>query len=135
MQCPNCGKDYRDVPEGNVPGHYYRGDEHFGKKERRFGRVCNNCGFCAEFIVKPTGLPYRKREMNDAKDQLDMFGSQDSEHITQKLLSEIEFVYNKTRGIYKDSLSSIIKDTVIKSLGILMQEIKKQLGNEGNRAA
>ena len=73
MNCPNCGRDYKDVPEGKVPGHFYRGDLHYGKNYRRFGYVCNNCGFCAEMIVKPTGLPYRKRDLYQDEDQFDIF--------------------------------------------------------------
>lgn len=65
MICPNCKKDYKDVPANKPPGHFYRGDDHYYLTSRRFGMVCTNCGFIAEIISKPTGAPYLKRKTNE----------------------------------------------------------------------
>lgn len=78
MICPDCQKDYKDVPEGNVPGHFYRSDDHYYKDFRRFGVQCTNCGFIAEMITRATGDPYRKRELNSKDpDTIDMFDDND----------------------------------------------------------
>jgi hypothetical protein len=73
MICPKCAKDYKDVPEGRIPGHFYRGDDHFYKNYRRFGYQCTNCGFVAEFITKATGMPYKKRDIDQGPETIDMF--------------------------------------------------------------
>lgn len=74
MICPNCKKDYKDVPEGIIPGHFYRSDDHYYKDFRRFGVQCTNCGFIAEMITRATGDPYRKRELSNKDiDTIDMF--------------------------------------------------------------
>lgn len=74
MICPNCDKDYKDVPAGKPPGYYYRGDDHYYLPFRRFGLQCTNCGFIAEIIAKPTGEPYLKRENKDRDIKtIDMF--------------------------------------------------------------
>ena len=73
MICPNCKKDYRDVPEGNIPGHFYRGDDHFNREERRYGMACTNCGYIAEVIARISGNPYRKKDYQKDNDTLDMF--------------------------------------------------------------
>jgi hypothetical protein len=135
MLCPNCGKDYRDVPDGHAPGLFYRGDEHFGKSERRFGYLCNNCGVVSEFITRPTGFLYLKREQNKEDNQINMFGSSESAGVTKKLLDEIELIYNKTKGLYRHHLSSIIKETTLKLLLELIKYLKKELGEKGNKAA
>ena len=64
MICPKCLRDYRDPPDGKENGFFYAGDDHFYKKQRRYGLMCTNCGFIAEIIAKPTGRPYRKREQD-----------------------------------------------------------------------
>ena len=74
MICPACGKDYKDVPEGEIPGHFYRSDPHFGLKKRRFGMQCTNCGFVAEWFSYPTGEPYHKRSRSHRdEDTYEMF--------------------------------------------------------------
>lgn len=73
MICPNCKKDYRDVPTGNIPGHFYRGDDHFNREERRYGMACTNCGYIAEVVARVTGNPYRKKDYLKDTDTLDMF--------------------------------------------------------------
>jgi hypothetical protein len=78
MICPACRKDYRDVPNNEIPGYFYRGDDHYYKEYRRFGIACTNCGFVAEFITKATGLPYHKRPHRDSS-TIDMF----PDHSTQ----------------------------------------------------
>lgn len=68
MICPNCKKDYKDVPPGKPSGGLFRSDDHFCKKERRYGMMCTNCGFIAEFITKPTGKEYKyKKNENDGR--------------------------------------------------------------------
>ena len=83
--CPRCNKDYKDVPEGTVPGHFYRSDDHYYKDFRRFGVQCTNCGFIAEMITRPSGDPYRKRELHNNKDQdtIDMFEDDDKMEANQ----------------------------------------------------
>lgn len=73
MICISCKKDYRDVPPGRPPGHFYRSDDHFYKDYRRFGMQCTNCGFVAAMITKATGDPYRKREEKEDFNQIDIF--------------------------------------------------------------
>lgn len=78
MICPNCKKDYRDVTEDKVPGHFYRSDDHFCKNYRRFGVYCTNCGFVAEMITRATGDPYRKRDLHKKDlDTINMFNDDD----------------------------------------------------------
>lgn len=77
MICPNCKKDYRDVNEGTIPGHFYRGDDHFNREERRYGMQCTNCGFIAEVVARVTGNPYRKKDYLKDNDTLDMFDQEE----------------------------------------------------------
>ncbi len=86
MICPNCKKDYKDVPEGIVPGHFYRSDDHYYKDFRRFGVQCTNCGFIAEMITRATGDPYRKKELNSTRDQetIDMFDDDEKIELHQR---------------------------------------------------
>lgn len=61
MMCPHCGKDYKDVRPGQAPGRVYGVDDHFYRDYKRWGMICTNCGFVAEWIAKPTGQSYFKR--------------------------------------------------------------------------
>jgi hypothetical protein len=76
MICPKCKRDYRDVPEGNPIGHFYRSDDHHYKDYRRFGMQCTNCGFVAEMITTATGDPYKKREVKLDPNTINMFGDE-----------------------------------------------------------
>jgi hypothetical protein len=74
MICPNCKKDYRDVPHDRLKGFVYKVDDNYYMKKKRFGMVCTNCGFIAEFITDSTGEPYLKRERNnDQRRKPDVF--------------------------------------------------------------
>lgn len=67
MICPNCKRDYKDPAPGKEPGVVYRVDDSYGLTFRRVGRLCNNCGYIAEFIERPTGRPYLKRDGESKK--------------------------------------------------------------------
>lgn len=115
MICPNCKKDYRDVPEGKIPGHFYRGDDHFNKEERRYGMQCTNCGFIGEVVARITGNPYRKKDYIKDNDALDLF---DQEEINfnefQSLVGkwgEKNFGYNGSQKVIhqiKDKLLDLV---------------------------
>jgi len=89
MICPHCLKDYRDVPAGMPPGHFYRSDDHYYKDYRRFGIQCTNCGFVAEFITTATGDPYKKREVRLDPNTINMFDEFD----------ESATIKNKTKAV------------------------------------
>ena len=72
MICPKCGRDYNDPGPGKDNGRFYAGDDHFYKKHRRYGKICNHCGFIAEIIAKPTGRPYQKSDQENPDKSLDL---------------------------------------------------------------
>lgn len=89
MICPNCGIDYKDVPTGKIPGHFYRSDSSYNQKERRYGIQCTNCGFVGEWIAKATGNPYRKRENHIDVNQIDLFDNDElSLNEIQKIIGD-----------------------------------------------
>lgn len=89
MICPNCKKDYRDVPTDKICGHFYRGDDHYYKDYRRFGMLCINCGFVAEMITTATGDSYKKRKVKSDPNTINMFGDE---------FEESTIIKNKSRA-------------------------------------
>lgn len=77
MICPGCKRDYKDVPEGVVPGHFYKANNSFYLPHRIFGIQCSNCGKVYEFITQPTGYLYKKKDNIKMIENLDLFDKEE----------------------------------------------------------
>ncbi len=84
MICPKCGKDYKDTKPGQAPGRVYGVDDHFYREFKRFGVVCTNCGFVAEWVAKPTGESYLKRKAAGLMPRLKGRGNKRRKHANQE---------------------------------------------------
>jgi len=63
MNCPQCGEDYSDSIRDKFSKRISIGPlEHYGNNFMISGKACPNCGFVAEFITKPTGNPFYKKD-------------------------------------------------------------------------
>lgn len=61
MICPRCRYDYKDRDPEKPKSRFYHSNNHFYKKQRRYGYQCGRCNFIAEIISAVTGDSYLKK--------------------------------------------------------------------------
>ncbi len=64
MQCPNCGRDYKNVTNIEEKGFFTQQNDHDHRPYRTFGYMCSMCGHHSTVFSIPTMVPFVRTSRN-----------------------------------------------------------------------